>query len=92
MRRHLNRYATHYVCDYETKRVVYGPVTSPDAVAWIRSQGDIEAQSRYINCSRYHLAKRGVYPQNKTGEQQLQEELTALQQGAATDAETAPRG
>ncbi len=74
---HRNRYSavTHYVVEYATGRAILGPMTSRDAVDWIIARGDIEAQSLYVNFSRYRLAKKGLYPNNAQGEEKLKDDL-----------------
>ncbi len=68
-------YGDHYVCDYETHTALYGPMTCREAVDFIISQGDLKAQARFCNMSRYALAKEKRYPRNKRGDEQLREDV-----------------
>lgn len=55
----------YYVCDYRTHRVLLGPWTSAQVVEFINNSSDPKL---YCNMSRYMLAKEGVYPNNKAGD------------------------
>lgn len=65
----------HYVCDYDSHTALLGPMSSREAVDFILSRGDLAAQAKFCNMSRYALAKEGRYPRNKRGDAQLSEDV-----------------
>lgn len=65
----------YYVCDYQTKRAVFGPfANSWSATKWITSKPYVE-QVKYCMMSRYMLAKEGIYPDNKAGTDAILKDL-----------------
>ena len=73
----------HYVCDYDSHTALMGPMSSKEAVDFIVSRGDIRAQARFCNMSRYLLTKEGRYPRTKAGDEQLRRDVEQAKQGVA---------
>lgn len=65
----------NYVCDYETHTALLGPMSCREAADYIISQGDIKAQSRFCNMSRYKLAKEGRYSRTNAGDEELRRDV-----------------
>lgn len=65
----------YYVCDYSTKKVMFGPFKHNwSAAQWITSKPYAE-QVKYCTMSRYLLAKDGIYPDNKAGTDAILKDL-----------------
>lgn len=62
----------YYICDYGTQKALYGPLESKQVVEFINT---CDTPKKYCNMSRYMLAKNGIYPDNKSGNQALRADL-----------------